>query len=47
MFEDDRLDVIVGVNINAAHQLYQLARFRLIVAAGFIDRFADKVEGHF
>lgn len=38
--------IVVGVDINTAHHLDELARFRLAVGAGFIDVFTDKMEGH-
>lgn len=47
VFENDRFDVIVSVDVNAAHQLQKLARLRQRVAAGFVDRLADEMQGHF
>ena len=38
--------IVVGVDINTAHQLDELTRFRLAVGAGFIDVFTDEMEGH-
>ena len=46
VFQDDSLDIIACIDIDPAHELHELARFSLVVAAGFIDGLADEVKGH-
>lgn len=45
--EDGRIDVIVRIDINAAHELDELPRFSQIVAAGLIQCFANQVKCHY
>jgi len=46
VFEDGRVDIIVGVDVDATHELDELARLSHVVASGFIQSFTDKVECH-
>ena len=46
VLEDDGVDIVAGVDIDAAHKLDELARLGHVVAAGLIQSFADKVECH-
>ena len=46
MPEHHRVDVVAGIDIDAPHQLDELPRLGLVVAAGLVDIFADEVKGH-
>ena len=46
MGEDGLIDVVVGIDIDAAHQLDELARLRQVVAAGLVEGLADEMKGH-
>ena len=46
MPEDGGVDVVASVDIDTPHELDELARLGHVVAAGFIDGFADQVKGH-
>ena len=46
MLEDDRVDIVVGIDINATHKLDELSRRCQVMAAGFVQRFADEVESN-
>jgi hypothetical protein len=43
VFQDGDVDVVVGVHVNAAHELDEFSRFRQVVAAGSIQVLADKI----
>lgn len=41
--EDGGFDVVVGIDIDAAHELNEFPGLGPVVAAGFVDRFANEV----
>ena len=41
------ISVVVGINVDAPHQLDELACFSPVVAACLIEVLANEVEGHF
>src|ERR1022692_4194512 len=46
MPKDDGVDVVVGIDIDAAHKLDELSCLGAIVAAGLIQSLANEVECH-
>ena len=46
MPENNGVDVVLGIDINAAHKLDELSRFSPVVAAGFVQSLADQMKGH-
>lgn len=47
MPENSRVDVILGVDINSAHELDERPCFSSIMAAGFVQILADQIEWYF
>jgi hypothetical protein len=47
VLEHRRVDLIAGIDIDAAVELNEVSGLRPVVAAGLIDGLADEVKGHF
>jgi len=41
--EDGGFDIVIGIDIDAAHELNEFPGLGPVVAAGFVDRFANEV----
>jgi hypothetical protein len=46
VFENDSFDIVASIDIDTAHELRELARSGLVMAAGLIDGFTNKVQRH-
>ena len=47
MPQHSRVGIVARVDIDATDQLDELAGLRAVMAAGFVEMFADKMEWHF
>lgn len=46
MLQDGAVDVIVGIDVDAAHEMDELSRPRQVVTAGSVQGLTNQLEGH-